>query len=76
MPKVTLNLPSLMAVVATRAALAFGVGLLVADRIPMHRRKKIALALIGIGAVTTVPLARSVIRGKSPNRLTDGRPSL
>lgn len=53
--------PSLLAfVVVTRAALAFGLGLLVADRIPEPRRRSIALTLIGIGAATTIPAARSV----------------
>jgi len=55
-----LSPPLLGFVVATRAALAFGVGLLVANRIPESRRRKIALTLIGLGAVTTIPAARSV----------------
>ena len=48
-------------IVGTRAALAFGVGLLVAQRIPETRRRKLALTLIGIGATTTIPLIRSVL---------------
>jgi len=46
--------------VVTRAALAFGVGLLVADRIPKARRQAIARALIGVGAATTIPIVRAV----------------
>jgi hypothetical protein len=54
--------PSLFGfVVVTRAALAFGVGLLVASRIPEPRRRAIALTLIGIGAVTTVPAVLAVL---------------
>lgn len=68
MRNVNLNLPTLMATVATRAAIAFGIGLLVADRIPAARRKQLAAALIGIGAVSTVPLARQVWKG---SRRTD-----
>ena len=49
-------------IVGTRAALAFGVGLLVADRIPQPRRRSIALALIAVGAVTTIPAAQAVFR--------------
>ncbi|HEV8392891.1 MAG TPA: hypothetical protein VGQ37_01400 [Vicinamibacterales bacterium] len=45
-------------VVGTRAALAFGVGLLVAGRIPEERRRRIGLALLGLGAATTVPAIR------------------
>ena len=44
-------------VVATRVALAFGIGLLVADRIPEARRRRIGLTLVAIGAATTIPAA-------------------
>ena len=56
-----LNPPLLGFIVGTRAALAFGVGLLVADRIPREKRRRIALTLIGIGAATTVPAAAAVL---------------
>jgi hypothetical protein len=58
----TLNLsrPLLGFVVGTRAALALGVGLLLADRIPESRRRVIALSLIGFGAVTTIPALKAV----------------
>jgi hypothetical protein len=46
--------------VITRAALAFGVGMLVANRISERRRRNIALTLIGIGAATTIPAIRTV----------------
>jgi hypothetical protein len=46
--------------VATRAALAFGIGLLVANRIREPRRRAIALTLIGIGAATTIPAVRTI----------------
>jgi hypothetical protein len=49
-----------MFIVGTRVALAFGVGLLVAGRIPEERRRSIALTLIAFGAATTVPAARAV----------------
>src|SRR6185503_6251461 len=44
--------------VGTRAALAFGLGLLAASRLPEGRRKRIGMALLGIGAATTVPAIR------------------
>ena len=58
---IVLNPPLLGFIVGTRAALAFGVGLLVADRIPAARRRTLAFALIGLGAATTVPLAIEVL---------------
>jgi hypothetical protein len=60
MDNISLSWPLLGFVVGTRAALAFGIGLLVADRIPQDKRRAIALTLIGIGVATTVPAARSV----------------
>jgi hypothetical protein len=58
--------PSLFGfVVATRAALAFGVGLLVASRIPEPRRRALALTLIGIGAATTIPAVRGVLGSRT-----------
>lgn len=69
MNSLILSPPLLGFVVGTRAALAFGIGLLVADRIPESRRRAIALMLIGVGAATTIPAARSVFgrRVSEPN---------
>ena len=52
-------------VVGTRAALAFGIGLLVASRIPEGRRKRLGLALLGLGAATTVPAIRMLRRSRT-----------
>jgi hypothetical protein len=60
MKPVELDLSTLIFVVGTRVALAFGVGLLVADHIPAKHRRALALTLIGIGAATTVPAALAV----------------
>jgi hypothetical protein len=58
MKNLILTRPLLGFVVATRAALAFGLGLFLADRIPQPRRRAIALTLIGVGAATTIPAAK------------------
>jgi len=50
--------------VGTRAALAFGLGLLAASRLPEGRRKRIGMALLGIGAATTVPAIRMLRRSR------------
>ena len=63
MKTVILSFPMFGFVVATRAALAAGVGLLVSSRIPESRRRAIALTLISIGAATTIPAAMAVFRG-------------
>lgn len=64
MKEVALTLPTLGFVVGTRAALAFGLGLLVADHIPPGKRRSLAITLIAIGAATTVPAAMTVFRSR------------
>jgi hypothetical protein len=64
--KLVLTPPLLGFVVGTRVALAFGLGLLMADRIPPSRRRSVGLALVAIGAVTTIPAAMSVFGRRVP----------
>jgi hypothetical protein len=70
MPTITLPLPVFGFVIVTRAALAAGVALLVADRLPASRRRAIGTALVAVGAATTVPavlaLRRSMRRSRVP----------
>ena len=56
------GLPTLGFIVGTRAALAFGAGLLAAERIPESRRRPLALALIGLGVATTIPAVNAILR--------------
>ncbi|HWK11809.1 MAG TPA: hypothetical protein VNR64_17240 [Vicinamibacterales bacterium] len=71
MRTVTLPLPVMGFVISTRAALGAGIALLLADRIPAERRRRVGLALVGLGAATTIPavawMSRSIrgARGKS-----------
>jgi hypothetical protein len=60
----TLSPPLFGFIVATRAALGFGLGLLLADRIPPERRRAVALTFIGIGAATTIPAVRSLLNSR------------
>jgi hypothetical protein len=55
-----LRLPELGMVVGTRAMLAAGVALLLADRLSDDMRKGIGWALVAVGALTTIPLAMLV----------------
>lgn len=65
MGKLRLNKRTFGFVVSTRAALAFGVGLLVSSRIPEKRRRAIGLSLVGLGAATTVPAVMAICRSTS-----------
>lgn len=63
MKTMLLDAPELAFIVATRALLAAGVGLLVASRIPAERRRALGTAMVAIGVATTVPAVISVFRG-------------
>jgi hypothetical protein len=63
MKTVALDLPALAFVVATRAALAAGIGLLVSGKLTARQRRTVGAALVGVGAVTTIPAVLSVLRG-------------
>jgi hypothetical protein len=56
--QLVMNFPTFGFIVATRAALAFGAGLLVSRKIPEARRKKVGLTLVAIGAATTIPAVK------------------
>jgi hypothetical protein len=62
MKQLVLDLPTFGFVVTTRAALGFGLGLLISARLPPERRRAIGAGLVVLGALTTIPAARSVFR--------------
>jgi len=68
---IKLTLPMFGFIVATRAALAAGIGLLVGNRLTSQQRRRVGLALITIGAATTVPAAQMLSHGirRRPSRL-------
>ena len=63
MKTLELKPPVLGFAIVTRAALAFGIGLLVANKIPESRRRVIGSTLVAIGAATTIP-AMMMVFGK------------
>jgi len=63
MKEVSLALPVFGFVVATRAALGAGIGLLIADQLPERRRRMVGAALVAVGVSTTVPAIIAVVRG-------------
>ena len=63
MKTMTLNLPTLGAIAASRVLLGVGVGLLLSNAIPRDRRRSIGLTLLGAGVASTFPLAAIVFRG-------------
>jgi hypothetical protein len=64
-----LDLPTLGFAVATRAALGAGIALLMSERIPLERRRRIGIVLTVIGVATTVPIVRTVSRARANTAL-------
>jgi len=60
MKTVTLTIPELFLLVGTRALLGAGVALLIAKRLTDQQRETAGTVLVGIGLLTTVPLAFEV----------------
>lgn len=57
MKRLDLSIPEFGFVVATRAALGVGIGLLAADRLSRCNRRRIGATLLAVGALTTIPAA-------------------
>jgi hypothetical protein len=51
-----LTVPELVLIAGTRVALGAGIGLLIGDRLERHARKGAGWALLGMGALTTIPI--------------------
>lgn len=61
MKTVVLELPMLMFIVGTRAALGVGIGLLASSRLPDAKRRMVGKTLVTLGAISTIPAALSVM---------------
>ena len=61
MKPVTLSIPELAFVAATRGIGGAGIALLLADALSASQRKRLGLALLAVGILTTVPIAREVL---------------
>jgi hypothetical protein len=56
-----LTLPEIFLIAGTRVALGAGIGLLLSTRLNNDQRKAAGVALAVFGALTTIPLALTVI---------------
>jgi hypothetical protein len=71
MRHIDIPLHELAFVAGTRGLAGAGIGLLLADFLQPDARKSIGWTLLAIGALTTVPIAVSLIRRSEPARLAD-----
>jgi len=76
MKKISLSVPQFAFVVATRAALAAGVALLFSQRLTNDQRRVAGASLMGLGALTTFPAAKLVLKKRTWSQKLRGRFSL
>ena len=56
-----LTIPELVLIAGTRVAFGIGIGLLIADKFTDKERNAVGWTLVGVGALTTVPIVASVL---------------
>ena len=61
MIKAELTLPEIGLIAVTRGLLGAGIALLLADKLSVEQRKTVGWTLVGVGALTTIPLAFEVL---------------
>ena len=57
----TITLPEIILIAGTRVALGVGVGFLIADKFKRDQRRGAGWALLGVGVITSIPLALGII---------------
>ena len=60
----TLSVPQIVLIAATRGALGFGAGLLLANKFNQSKRKAIGWSLFLSGLASTIPIAMHLFRNK------------
>ena len=68
MSDIVLSTPKLGFIVATRAALALGAGLLLSSRLGYGKRRVVGGTLVAVGALSTIPALMLIRRGRVARR--------
>lgn len=74
MNDVVLSPPKFGFIVATRAVLAAGIGLLVSQRLSEAQLRRVGKTLVAVGALATIPSAIFLARGRK--RKTTSSPAM
>jgi hypothetical protein len=61
-----MTIPELAIIAATRGAIGFGAGLLLADKFKQDKRKTLGWSLFLSGLASTIPIALHIFRKKEP----------
>jgi hypothetical protein len=62
----SLTIPEIVIIAATRGAIGFGAGLLLADKFQQAKRKTLGWSLFLTGLATTIPIAMHIFGKKEP----------
>ena len=62
----SLTIPEIVIIAATRGAIGFGAGLLLADKFQQAKRKTLGWSLFLTGPATTIPIAMHIFGKKEP----------
>lgn len=68
MSDIVLSTPKFGFIVATRAALALGAGLLLSSRLDRDKRRAVGRTLVAVGALSTIPALMLVSRSRNARR--------
>lgn len=74
MKRMNLTLPELILVVGTRGALGIGLGLLLSEKLNRSARRGAGVALLAMGALTSIPLAAQVFCNRDRNEVEGTSP--
>ena len=55
------TIPEVMLIAGTRVALGIGIGLLISDQLSDDQRQAAGWALVGLGALTTIPIVTGLL---------------
>jgi hypothetical protein len=61
-----MTVPEIAIIAATRGAIGFGAGLLLADKFKQDKRKALGWSLLLSGLASTIPIALHIFRKKEP----------
>ena len=67
----SVTLPEILLIAGTRVALGIGIGLLLSNRLNEDQRRGAGLALVVVGAATTIPIVIGILGKKAPPPITD-----